>query len=84
MKRNTALRALIFLLAHQKLRWNLPDDNSTCNDFSVGPDQALYLSDTANGKIYKLPSGATAAELLLEDSVLRGIDEITFWMVRCM
>ena len=58
----------------QKLRWNLPGDNSTCNDFSVGPDKALYISDTANSKIYKLPAGASTAELFLEDRALYGID----------
>jgi hypothetical protein len=38
----------------------------------------LYITDTANGKIYKLPAGASTAELFAEDSVLRGIDGITF------
>jgi sugar lactone lactonase YvrE len=52
---------------------------STCNDFSIGPDKALYISDTANGKIYKLPAGASTADLFLEDlATLRGIDGITF------
>jgi sugar lactone lactonase YvrE len=78
VKRHTALRGFDLSTGAQKLRWNLPGDNSTCNDFSVGPDKALYISDTANGKIYKLPAGATAAELFLEDRVLNGIDGITF------
>ncbi len=56
----------------------LPGDNSTCNDFSIGPDKALYISDTANSRIYKLPAGAKAAELFLEDRALYGIDGITF------
>ena len=66
------------LTGAQKLRWDLPGDNSTCNDFSIGPDKALYISDTANAKIYKLPAGASAAELFLEDRALLGIDGITF------
>jgi hypothetical protein len=42
-------------------------------------DKALYISDTANAKIYKLPAGASTADLFLEDSAsLRGIDGITF------
>ncbi len=67
MKRHTALRGFDLSTGAQKLRWNLPGDNSTCNDFSIGPDKALYISDTANGKIYKLPAGASTAELFLED-----------------
>ena len=78
VKRHTALRGFDLSTGTQKLRWNLPGDNSTCNDFSVGPDKALYISDTANSKIYKLPAGAAAAELFLEDRSLYGIDGITF------
>lgn len=62
----------------EKLRWKLPGDSNVCNDFSVGPDKALYITDTFNGKIYKLPPGAATSELFLEDSALRGIDGITF------
>lgn len=78
VKRHTALRGFDLASGAQKLRWNLPGDNSTCNDFSIGPDKALYISDTANSKIYKLPAGASAAELFLEDRALYGIDGITF------
>ncbi len=79
VKRHTALRGFDLSTGAQKLRWNLPGENSTCNDFSVGPDKALYITDTANGKIYRLPAGASTAELFLEDlATLRGIDGITF------
>src|ERR1700731_2440030 len=78
VQRHTALRGFDLSTGAQKLRWNLPGDNSTCNDFSIGPDKALYISDTANSRIYKLPAGASAAELFLEDRALYGIDGITF------
>jgi hypothetical protein len=79
VKRHTALRGFDLSTGAQKLRWDLPGDNSTCNDFSIGPDKALYITDTANGKIYKLAAGASTAELFLEDmTLLRGIDGITF------
>jgi sugar lactone lactonase YvrE len=79
VKRHTALRGFDLSTGVQKLRWDLPGDNSTCNDFSVGPDKALYISDTANSKIYRLPAGASTAELFLEDTAaLHGIDGITF------
>ena len=78
VKRHTALLGLDIATAKQKLRWDLPGDNSTCNDFSIGPDKALYVSDTANSKIYRLAPGSTTPELYLEDRVLFGIDGITF------
>jgi hypothetical protein len=78
VQRHTAVRAFDLSTGAQKLRWNLPGDNSTCNDFSVGPDKALYISDTTNSKIYKLSAGASSAELFLEDRALYGIDGITF------
>jgi sugar lactone lactonase YvrE len=79
VQRHTALRGFDLSTGVQKLRWNLPGDNSTCNDFSIGPDKALYITDTANGRIYKLAAGASTAELFLEEPArLRGIDGITF------
>jgi hypothetical protein len=78
VQRHTALRGFDLSTGAQKLRWDLPGGNSTCNDFSVGPDKALYISDTSNSKIYRLPAGAAAAELFLEDRALYGIDGITF------
>jgi sugar lactone lactonase YvrE len=77
-KRHTALRGFDLSTGAQKLRWNLPGDNSTCNDFALGPDKALYISDTANSRIYKLAASASTAELFLEDRALYGIDGITF------
>ena len=77
-KRHSALRGFNLSTGAQKLRWNLPGENSTCNDLSIGPDRALYISDTANGRIYKLPSSASNAELFLEDRTLNGVDGITF------
>jgi len=78
LKRHTALRGFDLSTGAQKLRWDLPGDNSICNDFSIGPDKALYITDTANSRIYRLPAGAAAAELFLEDHALYGIDGITF------
>src|SRR5580658_7205758 len=78
VQRHTALRSFDLENGAAKIRWNLPGDNSTCNDFAIGPDKALYISDTANSKIYRLPAGASSAELFLEDRALYGIDGITF------
>src|SRR3984885_766134 len=78
VQRHTALRSFDLTTGAPKIRWSLPGENSTCNDFAIGPDKALYLTDTANSKIYKLPAGASSAELFLEDRALYGIDGITF------
>jgi hypothetical protein len=78
VQRHTALRSFDLTTGAAKLRWNLPGENTTCNDFAIGPDKALYISDTATGRIYRLAAGASAAELYLEHRVLQGIDGITF------
>jgi sugar lactone lactonase YvrE len=78
VQRHTAVRSFDLTSGAAKIRWNLPGDNSTCNDFAIGPDKALYIADTANSKIYKLPAGAATAELFLEHRALYGIDGITF------
>jgi hypothetical protein len=77
-RRHTTLRSFDLSSGAPKIRWNLPGDNNTCNDFAIGPDMALYITDTANGRIYRLPAGASTAELYLEHRALVGIDGITF------
>jgi sugar lactone lactonase YvrE len=61
-----------------KFRWALPGDNNLCNDFTIGPDRALYVSDTLASRIYRVRPRAQEGELLLEDRTLDGIDGITF------
>jgi hypothetical protein len=78
-QRRSALRSFTLDSGAPKIRWNLPGDNNVCNDFAVGPDKALYITDTGNAKVFKLPAGASQAELFLEDrAALSGIDGITF------
>ncbi len=78
-RRQTALRSFNLSTGAPKIRWNLPGDSNVCNDFVIGPDKALYITDTSNGRIYRLPAGASTAELYLEDkAALNGIDGITF------
>jgi len=78
VQRHTTLRSFDLSTGTPKIRWNLPGDNTTCNDFAIGPDKALYITDTATGRIYKLPAGASTAELFLEHRTLMGVDGITF------
>jgi hypothetical protein len=77
-KRHTTLRGFDLSTGAQKVRWDLPGDNTTCNDFAIGPDKALYITDTTPGRIFRLPAGASTAELYLEHRTLMGIDGITF------
>lgn len=77
-RRHTALRSFDLSTGTPKIRWNLPGDNNVCNDFSIGPDQALYITDTSNGRIFRLSAGASTAELFLEHPALKGVDGITF------
>ena len=78
VQRHTTLRSFDLSTGAPKIRWTLPGDNTTCNDMAIGPDKALYVTDTANGRIYRLPAGASTAELYLEHRTLTGVDGITF------
>src|SRR5271170_2128689 len=78
VQRHTALRSFDLTTGAPKIRWNLPGDNNVCNDFTIGPDKALYITDTIPGRIFRLPAGATTAELYLDHPTLRGVDGITF------
>jgi hypothetical protein len=77
-RRHTALRSFDLTSGAPKIRWNLPGDDNVCNDFTIGPDKALYITDTIPGRIFRLPAGASTAELYLEHPTLRGVDGITF------
>src|ERR1700678_192683 len=59
VQRHTALRGFDLSTGAPKIRWNLPGDNNMCNDFSIGPDKALYITDTVRGRIFRLPGGDT-------------------------
>ena len=56
----------------------LPGDVNLCNDFTIGPDRALYVSDTLGSRIFRVKPHAQEAELLIQDRTLDGIDGITF------
>jgi hypothetical protein len=76
--RHSILRSFDLTSAAPKFRWPLPGDVNLCNDFVVGPDKALYVSDTFGSRIFRLKPGASEPELLIEDRTLDGIDGITF------
>jgi sugar lactone lactonase YvrE len=74
--RATHLRGFDLNTGAAKLRWTLPGP-SNCNDFAVAPDKSLYVADTS-GKIYRLPAGSASASLVLDGTLVSGIDGIAF------
>ena len=50
---HSALRAFDLRTGAAKFRWELPGEKNLCNDFVVGPDKALYISDTLGAKIWR-------------------------------
>ncbi len=78
VQRHTALIASDLATGKQKMRWNLPGDNSTCNDIAIGPDKAAYVSDTANAKIFRVPAGGTTGEVWLDNRLVTGIDGLAW------
>jgi hypothetical protein len=74
----SALRGFDLKSGGAKFRWELPGIPNLCNDFVVGPDKALYISDTFGAKIWRLKPGAATPEVFSEDRTLQGIDGITF------
>jgi hypothetical protein len=77
-KERSALRGFDLKTGGAKFRWELPGNTNLCNDFVVGPDKALYISDTFGAKIWRLKPGAKAPEMFSDDRTLYGIDGITF------
>jgi hypothetical protein len=74
----SALRGFDLKTGAAKFRWELPGEKNLCNDFVVGPDKALYISDTVGAKIWRLKPGAAMPEMFSDDRTLYGIDGITF------
>lgn len=77
-KQRSSLRGFDLKTGAPKFHWDLPGTPTLCNDFVVGPDKALYISDTFGAKIWRLKPGAAAPEVFSEDRTLLGIDGITF------
>ena len=75
---HSALRSFDLTTGAAQFRWELPGEKNLCNDFVVGPDKALYVSDTFGAKIWRLKAGAAEPELFSDDRTLYGIDGITF------
>lgn len=57
----------------------LPSKPAICNDMALGPDKALYVSNTAQPQILRLPFGASKMEIWAQDERLKGgLDGLAF------
>lgn len=78
LKGKSSLRSFELNSGAPKLNIPLPGEINLCNDFVVGPDKALYIADTLNGKILRLRPGANTLETVVQSAALFGVDGITF------
>lgn len=57
----------------------LPSRPAICNDMALGPDGSLYVSNTAQPQLLRLPSGGSKMEVWAQDDRLKGgLDGLAF------
>jgi sugar lactone lactonase YvrE len=63
----------------------MPGDSPVCNDFALGPDGAIYITDTGQPRVLRWKPGATALEVWAEDPIFNapapkksGLDGLAF------
>ena len=59
-------------------RHPLPGGTGLCNDVAIGPDRALYATDTAGGRVLRLPAGGHEMEEWATSPDLAGADGLDF------
>jgi len=74
----SALMAFDMKTGEQRLNLPLPAPDSVCNDITLAQDGTAYMSDTPNGRIFRVRPRANALELVAKDERLTGIDGIVF------
>jgi len=74
----SALMAFDMKTGEQKLNLPFPAPASVCNDITLAKDGTAYISDTPNGRIFRVRPQTQSLELFLEDPQLKGIDGIVF------
>jgi hypothetical protein len=61
-----------------KLSLPLPAPDSVCNDIAIAADDTAYVSETANGRIFRIRPRVNKLELFVQDDALKGVDGIVF------
>jgi hypothetical protein len=74
----SALMAFDMRTGEQRLDLPFPAPASVCNDISLAKDGTAYISDTPNGRIFRVRPETSSLELFVQDEQLRGIDGIVF------
>lgn len=74
----SALKAMDLKSGKFKGSYDFPPPASVCNDISIAADGSAYVSDTSNGRIFRLQAGGTALQLVGADPLLVGIDGLAF------
>jgi hypothetical protein len=74
----SALMAFDMNTGEQKLNLPFPAPASVCNDITLAKDGSAYISDTPNGRIFRVRSRGKSLELFAQDEQLTGIDGIVF------
>ena len=79
----TQLKAFDLKTGAQKASYPLPGDRTLCNDMVVGPDRALYVTDSFQPHVLRLKPGASQLEVWATDDRFTvkdgaGLDGIAF------
>ncbi len=74
----TALMAFDLKTGAQKLNLPFPGPAGVCNDITLAKDDTAYISDTPNGRIFRVRPRSNELELFVEDLQFKGIDGIAF------
>ncbi|WP_247971950.1 NHL repeat-containing protein [Bradyrhizobium sp. 195] len=62
-----------------KISAQLPAKPSLCNDLAIGPDGALYVTNTLQPQILRLKKGSSELDIWVQDDKLKGgLDGIAF------
>jgi hypothetical protein len=61
-----------------KLSLPIPAPDSICNDIAIAKDDTAYISETMNGRIFKVRPHSDKLELFAADEALKFIDGIVF------
>jgi hypothetical protein len=74
----SALMAFDMKTGEQRLNLSFPAPASVCNDITLAKDGTAYISDTPNGRIFRVRAQMKSLELFVQDEQLKGIDGIVF------
>ena len=74
----SSLMAFDLKTGKQKGSYPFPPPASTCNDIALAPDGTPYVTDTSNGRIFRLTSEERGLDLVGQDQLLVGIDGLAF------